>query len=175
VVLHEELSNPAVAQNASRILSRDLAEFVRVEAQLHELTHVRKSIYNEVVKEVSPWIKSSLRPDFPRTAEEFRIEFDRMYATFLGTIRRTPMLPRRMSKEAKTAFMWQFWRYSLGSLITLANIYVSYHQPSFEGMGSTSVTVGAWYFWSGRGGPRKPPATASGQANDDSDDIHVNE
>lgn len=160
-VLQTELEDREIAMRAANILKKHLADFVKAEANLHQLTHVRSKLYLEVVDEVQPWISSKAQPHFPHTAEEFRRVFERVHESFQTTIRESVNLSRKQSKRAKGEFLWQFWRYSLGTLITVANVYMSYHQPAFQGMGGTSVTVGAWYFVRSQGGPRKPPKTGA--------------
>jgi hypothetical protein len=159
--LHQELSDRRTALHAASVVSGNLAAFVKAEANLHRLTHVRPKVYVEMVDEVRPWIKASLRPDFPQSSAQFLIEFERLHEEFLKVMESAPNLPRRDSKESKSEFGWKLWRYSLGTLITLANMYVTYHQPSFQGMGSVSVSVGAWYFGRRNGGPKKPPSSGS--------------
>lgn len=159
--LHRELGDDRNAANATSVLSTDLAEFVKAEAGLHRLTHVRSRVYLEMVNEVRPWIASSLHPEFPANTLQFLADFNRLDQDFVETMDSVPNLSRWESKTTKTNFSWKLWRYSLGTLVTLANIYMTYHQPSFQGMGTVSISVGAWYFGRREGAPRKPPASAS--------------
>lgn len=165
-LLHAELNDPQVAKKAANAVSQDLAGFIRAEARLHQLTHIDSKIYADVVDEVQPWIMSSVYPDFPKTTAEFLNEFDRVNEEFRQMMSDVPKLNRSLSKASKGEFGWKFWRYSVGTLMTVANVFFSYHQPSFSGIGMTSVTVGAWYFNRRNGGPRKPPVSHNhGSAN----------
>ena len=49
---------------------------------------------------------------------EFSHDFEEIYEAFFLTVNIAPTLSRRSSKEVKNNFLWQFWRYSIGSLIT---------------------------------------------------------
>jgi hypothetical protein len=137
--------------------SSRLPDFLRTESRLHYFADIKKDDYDRVVSLVKPFLASSSIADFPKTSDELRRGFVRRGSQYIAEAKSTVVLPRKEKRQYKDDLHGQVWRYSVGTIMTLANMFWAFSQPTLvtAGIASTSITCGSRLF--GMSIPRKPP------------------
>jgi hypothetical protein len=162
------LSQPMNATVSNHVLDNrgSLFRFLRAEAQLHRFTHLKDADYKAVIEIVGPLLSSETSLDFPRSAKDLDSRLEILIGETLREAKNASQVkPRSLKAENKSGLMRQVWMYSVGTLVTVANIYYSSEQLGFPWqVGTASITLGAKLFSLGNQTPRRSPPRGAGNS-----------